>query len=345
MRQNISVLNPQVTIPASCYPLDALPSAYRDWYRAVLEQGVRTPPPADGRDVITITPQVNPLPAGLHLKIERLVQFTADIVQAAPRYGSQVAVTTKGLTVHGRILCTRLDLHLASTPRLNHLIAAAREGDTLRLWDVTAGCELAAPLRAEALMAYDERLILKNGTTLYELRWLELPGGVQPLLHPVANVLPYATQLLEGAVLQNILGACYVSVLPTAGTCYTVRVPELEGQRIVEGRFDRNVLMLVSEQQGKYQKSILRFGDEYRDYDLRSVQDVSTVDLNFVTLENGVCLHLNENEELELFSNRKGAQSMRLLNEPALRGATLVKAGTHALFAQGDTLYHMTLAQ
>jgi hypothetical protein len=163
------------------------------------------------------------------------------------------------------------------------------------------------------------------------------------MLHPIANVLPHSTRLFDGVAVQELPGAWYISVFPEAGICRTLRIPEMDGQRILDARFDYNVLMLTSEQAGKYTISILRFGDACQSYDLRTVPDAASPDLNFVTLDNGVCLWLNPREELEVFSNRKGATSLKLLNEPALHGVRLFKEGTQALFAREDTLYEMTM--
>jgi hypothetical protein len=46
MRARLSVLSPEVRVPPSCTPVDRLPRAWRDWYRAVLEVGAREPPPS-----------------------------------------------------------------------------------------------------------------------------------------------------------------------------------------------------------------------------------------------------------------------------------------------------------
>src|SRR5260370_27240623 len=61
MRANISVLNPQVSLPKVCYPFSVIPPAYRDWYRAIFEEGKRVPPPDDLRPVILIAPTASPL--------------------------------------------------------------------------------------------------------------------------------------------------------------------------------------------------------------------------------------------------------------------------------------------
>ena len=163
------------------------------------------------------------------------------------------------------------------------------------------------------------------------------------MLHHVGNVLPQATRLLDGVAVQDMLGACYVSVFPAANICRTMRIRELDGRRILDGRYDNNVLMLASESGGDYAVSIVRPGDDCRDYDIRTVPTTSPPDLNFAVLDNGVCLWLNLLEQLEIFSNRKGSASVKVLDEPALQGARHFKEGTRALFARGDTLYSMTM--
>jgi hypothetical protein len=46
MRARLSVLSPDVRVPPSCTPVDSLPHVWQDWYRGVLEAGVREPPPS-----------------------------------------------------------------------------------------------------------------------------------------------------------------------------------------------------------------------------------------------------------------------------------------------------------
>lgn len=242
-----------------------------------------------------------------------------------------------------RISASSADKVLLVTPRLSRLVLAICDGGRVRFWHGADGVEIPCSLNTVGLISCGERLVVKQSGALYEVRRLELPTMLQPMLHPVANVLPHATRLFDDVAVQDILGAYHVSLFPQPGTCRTVRIPDLDGHRILDARFDNNVLMVASEQAGKYVISILRFGVDYRDYDLRAVPDAASPDIGFVTLDNGVCLWLNPRQELKIFSNRKGASSLKVLDEPALHGARLFMDGTQALFARGDTLYEMKM--
>jgi hypothetical protein len=404
MLANVSVLNRSVTMPPTAYPLDTIPAAYRDWYEALFEQGLRTPPPTGATYVPAVTPRFLHIPAAVRLKICEVGRFTAiavsDVTGMAPQSAPITAMNTPGsaavailqvidnmtaLTTAGIFVRRALKLSwpalaqthaacptsptgqarptgstvptstagdaphvlqdriLTVTPRQNRLVLAWRKDGRLHLWDVAAGKLIPCTVNADGLFASDGRLYLKQGGGLFELRWLELPSAVQPMLHPVANVLPLATRLYEGAAVQDILGSCHVSLFPRSGACHTVRIRELDGRRILDARYEHNVLMVASENKGALEISIIRFGDGYDDYDLRAEHDAGSTDVGFVTLDNGVCLWLNPQQELEVFSNRKGAAAIKVLNEPALHGVRLFKDGTRALFSRGDTLYEMTM--
>ncbi|HYJ48112.1 MAG TPA: hypothetical protein VEV81_15985, partial [Pyrinomonadaceae bacterium] len=54
MRANVSVLRPEVAVPASCLPFNVIPPAYLDWYRAVFEEGKRAAPPDGARHALNL---------------------------------------------------------------------------------------------------------------------------------------------------------------------------------------------------------------------------------------------------------------------------------------------------
>jgi hypothetical protein len=226
---------------------------------------------------------------------------------------------------------------------MNHLVAAWIEGRKLRLYDVTGSRPLSEEIEGEALTVYEGRFYVKTGTTLGELQFIELPGGIRAALKAVGTAMEQATQLFDGAAIQSVLGSYYVSLFPQPGTCCSIRLPELDGYRVVDARFENNVLMIVSTKEGRYDRFVLRFDERHAGYDIRVVRDVAYSGLNFVVLDNGICLHLNENEELELFLNRKGSENVRVITDRAVRGVRLFKNGTQGLFSRGDRLYSMRM--
>ena len=343
MSRNVSVLNKDVAVPKVCYPFDVIPQPYLHWYRAVFEQGQRCAPPFDLNAPIVLTPTVQRIAGSDKLMIELIGHFPTPLILPLTNVGVGCGVTTQGLVMRGKPVLADSSARIVVTPRLNTLLAASLGGGKVSFYDVTRNQALPVTFDADAITTYQDRLYIKNGMGLYEVEFMEFTGGPQPALKTVGNALPNATQLFEGVAAQNLLGAQYVSLFPRPGTCHAVRIKELDGHRIVDARFDNNVLMLIGARNGAYHKFILRFDAAYAAYDMRVVPDVTFAGLNFVTLDNGVCVHLNDREELELFSNRMGAAGLKIITDPAIQGAQLFKNGTQVLFSRGDTLYKMTL--
>ena len=154
-----------------------------------------------------------------------------------------------------------------------------------------------------------------------------------------------STRLYQGCAIQSLLGDAWVSLFPQAGFHYQVAVPELKGHKIVQAKYDNQVLMVLATKNGQYHRFVFRFDpSNYKDYDVRTVKDVTATDLNFITLDTGVCVCLNEEEQLELFSNRRGSKSVKTIEDPALGGdMRLVKDGARVLFFRGNKLYSLRM--
>jgi hypothetical protein len=313
MCANVSVLNPSVSVPAACLPFDVIPSAYREWYAAVLERGQRVPPPDD--PFVTITLPAPPM-------------------RAEHAGGTFVVEPWPGRCLTDRVL----------TPQTHREIQATLEGHRVCLYDGHAQQEIPLDLMGERLMITEGRLYLKQGASLLEVDFVETPQRVWPRIRVVGSVLDQATQLFEGVSLQNLLGAWYASVLPSSGVCIQIRLPEMDGFQVIDAKFQGGVLMVVTSQAGRYRKWIFRFNAAYDGYDVRFCDDLQTLGINFVVLDHGVCLHLNDSEELELFPARMGAAGMKILSDPELGGdCQLLKDGSQALFSRDGHVYQFKL--
>ena len=90
---------------------------------------------------------------------------------------------------------------------------------------------------------------------------------------------------------------------------------------------------------GRCEKLIFRFDSDYGSCDARVVPDPAAISLNFVVLAHGVCLHLNDRDELEVLPARMGAEGLKIIADPDLAGdCLLLRDGPQALMARGGAL-------
>ncbi len=230
------------------------------------------------------------------------------------------------------------------TPQTRRNLRAMLVGARVRLCDEQDGKDIPLDLAGERLMVTGGRLYVQQGASLLEVGFVETPQRVWPRVSVVGSVLEQATQLFEGVALQNLLGAWYASLLPSSGACVQVRLPELDGSQVIDAKFQGGVLMAVAAHGGRYRKLIFRFTAAYDAHDLRTDEDPQTLGVNFVVLDHGVCLHLNDAEELELFPARMGATGLKVFADPAIGGdCRLLKDGSQALFARDGVVYQFSL--
>jgi hypothetical protein len=342
MRANVSVLSPEVSVPASCLPFSVIPPAYLDWYRAIFEEGKRLPPPDDAQPGVALSA---PLPSSgvgsSYFEITELKEFDDEVVW----HDGLITITRGGVYLRGeKFAKPRADAFVAVTPRLGHLVAAYMDRNVPRVRDLTTGRDLTLAVEGEELMLSNGHFYLKQRESIFAVEFLELPGDILAGVRPVANVMIKSTRMFEGLAIQNLLGAYYASILPAPGVCYQVRLPELDGHQLLDARLDRNVLMVVGAQGGRYDKFILRFADDFGGYDARVARDVSSTDINFTVLDSGVVLHLTDEGALEVFSRLKGSADVRTLLDPAIGGdARLFHAGVQARISRGSKLYKFTM--
>ncbi|MBI3944345.1 MAG: serine/threonine protein kinase [Armatimonadetes bacterium] len=341
MERNLSVLNPAVSVPSTCLPFDAIPQAYRDWYRAVLEEGKRLPPPRAPQAVVVIAvPRDRAGSAGTLFRIEEVAEFPEEILT----HCDGLTLTTGGVySGKTKVMDAPGDACLGFTPRLRRPLIAWVESGKARVHDRGLKAPASLDLAAEALMAHGGCLYAKQGMSLLRLAPVELADRTLIGAMAVGNVTARSTALFEGGALLSLLGGFHALLFPTPGECRSVRLPELDGHTLLDARAARNVLVVAAEQGGRYQRFVFRFDPECRAYDCRTVPDAAP-DVNLAALDTGVCLLMGENDELEVFSARTGDPNVKALRDPALGGdARLFARGGQALFARGRRLYRFTM--
>ncbi len=344
MARNVSVLHPDVSVPAACLPFDVIPRAWRDWYHAVLDGGQRVPPPRDLPAAIALPTRAAQTDrrtgTGL-FHIERRMEYDGAIVA----FTLGVVVTTQAVYRDGhRCAGAAPGTRIGLTSPSGHAVAATLEHGRVRLFDLARGQAVPCDIAGEQLAATEGRLYVKHGAALVEIGFLETPARLWPQAKTVGAVLENATQLFEGVALQTLLGAWYASLLTGHGLCRQVRLAELDGAQVLDAKRQGTVLMVTVARAGRYEKLIFRFDAAYEAYDVRVIADLAATGLNFVVLDHGVCLHLSDQEELEVFPALRGAAGLKVLADPALGGdCLLLHDGPQALLARGNVLFRFAM--
>jgi len=354
MQAGVSVFDPAVSIPRVCYPMDVIPSAYRDWFKAVFQDKKRVAPPTDLVAVVNLIQQVRTLISSGHLDIKEIRSHdytlrryfyhgnpSTEVVQGdngTVWVGWNAALT--GIT-------DPIEVGYSPVGQVPVIARIDKTKNQVVLW--SHGGEIPFVSRADEIASYDGRLYIRNRDRILEVILTETQHEdgrpkVIPSTRELATVMEHASKLFQGGVLQNMLGSIFVSLFPRSKASFQVRLAELDGLKLLDARFDSGVLMVLTTKKGKYSRFIFRFAEDYTSYDVREVEDITPTGLNFVTLESGVCVCLTEDENLELFSAKKGSNSTKVVEDKALgNDMRLVKRSGRLGFTRGKALFEMRM--
>ena len=182
---------------------------------------------------------------------------------------------------------------------------------------------------------------------LTEIAIHELNGRPIASVANVWKIMSKSSKAFDGLIYQTVLGKSYL-VIPyhmlNKSYCAIQHVPELDGYKIVDGKHEHRVCMLFGVKDGRYHRLILRFDERYQHYDIRIVEDIDYPQINFVCLENGIAVSLDEHAAVEVFSNQPGSSKVRQIDDPAVHGDMLLsKDGTNVLFYSKENLYSLKM--
>lgn len=356
MRNHISAFNPEVKLPGCCYPLDSIPQEFRAWLKAVLEEGKRLAPPdplQPGQYLVQTQTGGQQVLSTSDLQITKLFDLGGTLLAydddgqncltlTRTKLGFEIAMNGIRVSAAKDILPGTI---IGASPRMNKPFGLYIKDQTLHVIDFTQKttqvCGAAEALVRSGPGSYH----IKNGSSIYELDFLEVSGLQVVATRAVANVMPKASKLYEGCCIQSIVGSVFVSLFPKQRLGYQIRVPELDKYRVLDAKFSGQVLMLYGSLNGVYNRVTLKFNEDFDSYDIETVVDVTPADVNFVTLGSLVCVGITEEARLEAFMGKKGAKGSKVVALPdSLTSATrLLRIGGKVAFEHNEAVYKLEL--
>ena len=328
MRKHISAFRKDVELPRCCESFDVIPQHYKDWLIAVLDQGKRMPPP-DPTTMAVITVQA----------VQRAIQFITGALTIMELYDLQnwslidfaesnnkplalLSKNNKTQILYGSRPVFSEDLPgttlVGFTPQMADPIGLNLNHGTVTLIHFTKGTKQFLEMSALEIAKSGDRFYIRTASNILELILRESSSSILVTYHPVASVLEHATNLYEGVAIQNLMGSVFVSLFTATRRGIQIRIPELDGLKVVDAKFVGSVLMTIVTKNGKYHRQIFRFNEDDKTYDYCIVDNISPTGINFITLSSGVCLTVTEEEKLEAFSAKKGSAGVKVIEDPAI---------------------------
>lgn len=342
MINNVSVFNKAVSIPKCCLSFDVIPSNWRDWYKAVLEDGKRCAPPIEGGVVQEIVTVVTTISGSDNFEIKELFECDWDIIHYEPNFGNECIVCQNGFrTKDGKHIMHPIPCAVGyhgSTP-----FAARIEKDIIKLYNIKMQTNVVMnDIQATDLMSAGGRIYAKQYDKILEIEFVG--SEYKPVVAGkiVGTVMEKSTQMFPGVAVQNVLGSYIASVFPESGKCVQHKLDDLEGYQIINAKYEGGILMLTAIKNGKYDRFVYAV-DIKSIFQPRIVQDIQNHGINFTVLDNGICISITDIEEVEVFS-RNNVHKIKVIQDNVIHGGMrLFHDGNSGMFSDEKKMFSLKM--
>lgn len=348
MDKGISVFNPKCKLPPACQPLNVIPKGHLKWFESVLEKGERTAPPDPDKMQVSTGP-VKPA-----IILSSTDKFNIDLVRKydskiqAIRYIDGICYVITQSQIMGdqkEFVSFAPQAGYVAQRTIRDIVAVQGDKPVVTEFNKVEGKlryktfegKEVGVIESKGCFVSNRAVYTVVGDSLIEVSFRN--GGLKTtaMQQSVANIF-HNHQVLDGFIVQNMLGTCRFAVPFAAGKCQTVHVKELDTSRIVDGKYDSHIAIVIAEQGGKYNRHTFVFSEDCSQYTSRVEKDIDLEDVNFIVKDNKVCI-ASFNDTLEIFADNNKVKIIP--DSPLGNNDKLISFKNNVMVVNNDSLYQV----
>lgn len=346
MVDNISIFNNKVRVPAPTRDFSLIPTKYMTWFVELFNKGRRVEPPELPGTIVIAQVKVKLIQSTNNFEISLIKDYGKEIYHHSVICGTPVTKTQNKLFIGNRDYKVEQEVEVLFTPKNLTPIFVKIEQEKLKLKSLGGEKIIPPDLSCQDLMIINNTLYIRNNGSLLELNFNEGSGNIRVALKNNWRIMPHSSITFSSLVHQSVLGKPYLVIpIPKTGlsSCIVKEIPEIEDHKIIEAKHDLGVCILITNKDGIYYRVILKFDEKYEKYTCRFIKDIATLSINFVTLDNGIVILMND-DILEIFSKDLSKLDVKAFDDPDIDSTMkLCKDGVEVRFFKENRLYKIKM--
>ena len=344
MDDGISVFHSGVKLPPTVNDFKTwIPKRHLDWFIDTFRDGHRSVPPlADSVMPLTVPAPIVNITGNKEIEITQTDSYSENIRSVIQSMGLNYVITDKKIYCNGKELfdgCNRFKKVLLCPSSDGTMVMATLLNDIVTFTELIRQ-QVVGSITSKGMIFRNKCIYTVNNGKLVENRFTTTGNRILHRITEIENVSSLTTVMYDGCCLQNLLGRYYLVLPYQEGVGFSKYLPQIDGYRIVDCRAERNVVVIIAEKGGKYDRFVIVFTKkDFTDFNVRKVEDVSYDEINFTTTESGLTLLLANPDELELFVNNSNIQVIQ--NPPFDSSMKLFNNSDGVFFTNGKSVHRV----
>jgi hypothetical protein len=165
-------------------------------------------------------------------------------------------------------------------------------------------------------------------------------GKVKCIPRNISTVNHKSAQIYDGVVIQDIFGKYSVLIPYEQGKCLRVKIPELEGCRVLDAKRLGRWLFVVYEKSGKSDCLTIYFDKKFESYQSKVDEHVDFKSINVILKDTNMIVFNKNDNDLELFFDL--SRTKKIENTPVNSDMELYN-GKATSFVNGKAVYELQM--
>ena len=339
MDDGISVFHPGVGVPPCVNDFKVIPSRHLDYFKRVFLNGERgIPPLPDSSAPLLVPTQIVTIKGTDKLDVQEIAAYADNIMAIYSMMGIYYVATKTHIYANtkeiGRHNAKKILLASASD---GTLVTAQQSLSNKIEFRILTQSDPVGTAQSNEMFARNNAFYTMSKGKLIENSFTAFGNKMVHRAKEVENLSTISAKIYDGCVIQDLLGKMYLTLPYKQGSCFSKHIPQLGGYRIVDAKAEKSIVVVVGEKKGKFDRIIIIFNKAFDTCDVRKVDDIAYNGINFTVMDNGMCVLLASDTELELFSTASQAQT---LTDPPFDATMKLFATSDGIFFINGNSFH-----
>lgn len=333
MDQGVSVFDSKAKFPPNTLGFGPIPPSHLGWFKDIFVGGERKAPPK--ADEVKVNKPITPtlIPSNESFEISIFHDLQNSVMWMGQEGGQTVALTADGMFIGGR------------RARNVEILSKGDRAEILCLKGGIFERVVHKKLRGKIFVGdetFDTNGYFREGNSIYSLSYDNLIqitfDALGPKIFSIKRSLGQAakkTTVFDGVFVQDLLGTSWIGY-PMNGGFHNIKITELSGHRVFDGRRSGEFAQFASEKNGKFYKTYIVLGDAPH---IIQEEKVDFPVVNFCVVK-GFCVSA-EGGDLCLYHDLLKVK--KVANFPLTNGERLISLGSNVAFCRDTKIYQLKL--
>lgn len=339
MDDGISVFHSGVRVPPSVNNFNVIPPRHLDYFKRVFlnnERGI--PPLADSTIPLLVPTQVVTIKGTDKLLVSEVAAYTSPIQAITTIMGMYYVATKTHIYANQKEIGKHNAKHILLAQATDGTLITAQQDNSNKIkFQELTKADPVGTASSDNMFARNNAFYTISRGKLVENSFTAFGNKIVHRVKEVENLSTISATMYDGCVIQDLLGKMYLTLPYKLGSCFSKHIPQLDGYRIVGAKAEKNVVVIIGEKKGQFDRFIIIYNRDFTTCDVRKTDDIAYDTINFTVMDNGVCILLASDSELELFAS--ATQYETLPNPPFDATMRLFSTSDGIFFINGNS-YH-----